>query len=489
VNAAPRRGCRPDGAGEWGGAGGYEDFAPDGAANRRAEARLLALEKSGMLGVMAEHKLGPGRTLIDGLEVLGRGLGYYAKREHPVEKQSANPPAVDVAWKADEQQEFPLMIFEVESVAGNTMANNAIKVFGQSTEAFEKPLFFFHAVLSSGSDTSRIDTLKHHYGANNYRLYRLDHDETNSLVKDILSQHRRLNRKIDLVKLRELLSSEAWVQVNIDAIFEHVEKLQYQADYLGSYALLTQRDELFKKRFFNRLLAQEESMPRKEDAGYKTFIGQSWAKPVHLALLAHTFGDDKNRFLETLRNWQERSFTSSMIGPHFGLSRDYDEFVLGISPSLFALIAAVWGGSSSARDYIADQLEIILKAVSGVPDRVSFFAGIWLLHVAAGASNDRVYEFTRSFINRHGGVSAKCLYHPRFLIALDEETEWDEDFKEAAILVPDRTQFIKQVLQNYPATPTASDAASLGIDILVEPEYTDGFAERTVAMLVPRANG
>jgi hypothetical protein len=32
VNAARRRRCRPDGAGEWGGAGGYKDFAPDGAA-------------------------------------------------------------------------------------------------------------------------------------------------------------------------------------------------------------------------------------------------------------------------------------------------------------------------------------------------------------------------------------------------------------------------------------------------------------------------
>ena len=29
--------CRPDGAGEWGGAGGYKGFAPDGAANRRDE--------------------------------------------------------------------------------------------------------------------------------------------------------------------------------------------------------------------------------------------------------------------------------------------------------------------------------------------------------------------------------------------------------------------------------------------------------------------
>jgi hypothetical protein len=439
--------------------------------------------------VMAEHKLGPGRTLIDGLEVLGRGLGYYAKREHPVEKQSANPPAVDVAWKADEQQEFPLMIFEVESVAGNTMANNVVKVFGQPTEAFEKPLFFFHAILSSGSDTSRIDTLKHHYGENNYRLYRLDHDETNSLVKDILSQHRRLNRTIDLMKLRELLANEAWLKVNVNSIFEHVERLQYQADYLGSYALLTRRDELFKKRFFNRLLAQEESLPRNEDAGYKTFIGQSWARPVHLALLARKFGDEKNRFLDNLRHWQERSANYSMIGPHFGLSQDYDEFVLGISPALFALIAAVWGGSSRARDYIADQVGIILKAILEAPNRVSFFTSIWLLHIAAGASNDHAYEFTRSFINQHGGVSAKCLYRPRFLFALDEETEWDEDFKEAVVLVPDRNQFIKEVLQNYPAAPTASEAISLGVDVLIEPEYTDCFAERTVAALVPRANG
>jgi len=49
--------------------------------------------------------------MIGGLEVVDRGLGYYAKREHPVEKQSANLPAVDVAWKADKQQEFPLRGF------------------------------------------------------------------------------------------------------------------------------------------------------------------------------------------------------------------------------------------------------------------------------------------------------------------------------------------------------------------------------------------
>ena len=62
---------------------------------------------------MAEHKLAPGRALIDGLKDLGQGLGYYAEGVHPVKEGSVNSPAVDVAWKADKEQPFPLMIFEV----------------------------------------------------------------------------------------------------------------------------------------------------------------------------------------------------------------------------------------------------------------------------------------------------------------------------------------------------------------------------------------
>jgi len=40
----PTRRCRPDGAGEWGGAGGCKDFAPDGAAKpvRRTNRNAVA---------------------------------------------------------------------------------------------------------------------------------------------------------------------------------------------------------------------------------------------------------------------------------------------------------------------------------------------------------------------------------------------------------------------------------------------------------------
>src|SRR4051812_27441815 len=123
---------------------------------------------------MSEHKLQPGKLVIEALSVLGRDLGYFVECEVPVLKRAHSPPLVDVAWKKDETQKFPLMIFEVESSAGNTIANNAMKVFSQSNQDFEKPLFFFHLVVRGGEETSRIDALRKQYGTNNYRVYRLN---------------------------------------------------------------------------------------------------------------------------------------------------------------------------------------------------------------------------------------------------------------------------------------------------------------------------
>jgi hypothetical protein len=56
VNAALRRSCRPDGAGEFDGVVGYKDFAPDGAFGRSATVSTVAADVSrlkvlwGMIG-------------------------------------------------------------------------------------------------------------------------------------------------------------------------------------------------------------------------------------------------------------------------------------------------------------------------------------------------------------------------------------------------------------------------------------------------------
>src|SRR5215469_1005513 len=99
---------------------------------------------------MPEHTLVRGKQIIEGLSDLGRALDYFVKPEMPVRREQTNPPAVDVAWLSEEGQSFPLMIFEIESSATNTIANNPVKVFGQPNQEFEKPLFFFHIIVRGG---------------------------------------------------------------------------------------------------------------------------------------------------------------------------------------------------------------------------------------------------------------------------------------------------------------------------------------------------
>ena len=83
------------------------------------------------------------------------------------------------------------MIFEVESSASSSMANNAMKVLARDVDDFIKPLFFFHVLLSGGKDNERISSLRAQWGRHNYRVYRLcDDTEMQRLAVDILAQHR-----------------------------------------------------------------------------------------------------------------------------------------------------------------------------------------------------------------------------------------------------------------------------------------------------------
>src|SRR3954454_22865241 len=58
-------------------------------------------------------------------------------------------------------------IFEVESSASSSMANNAMKIFAQDVDDFVKPLFFFHVLLSGGADNERISSMRRQWGTHN----------------------------------------------------------------------------------------------------------------------------------------------------------------------------------------------------------------------------------------------------------------------------------------------------------------------------------
>jgi hypothetical protein len=111
---------------------------------------------------MAEHKLTYGIEIIDKLFKLGGLLDYHCEKEYPVDKEDAS--AVDVAWFFEPGQKYPLFIFEVESKTTNAIPANPLKIFGETNQKFEKPLFLFHLLLTGGQESGKIKQLERTYG-------------------------------------------------------------------------------------------------------------------------------------------------------------------------------------------------------------------------------------------------------------------------------------------------------------------------------------
>lgn len=390
---------------------------------------------------MTQHSLSDGKQIIAGLTALGRALGYFVETELPVEKDKKNPQAVDVAWLSEKGQEFPLIIFEVESKITNTIANNPLKVFGKSNQSFEKPLFFFHVMVSGGPDTSRINDLRYQYGSHNYRVYTLADDGTTQLIKDILSQHRRLNGEFDLIALIETLRA-AWPGVDIDAILLHVEAVGFEqgrGTFLPRYAELARLDPHFQQHFIRYLKARDSAHPAiSEQDSYGSYLGYQWSSLVHLGILSLSSSQpEKAVYFQRLKQWQESSSYLTMIGPHFGLSRDYDEFVLGLAPPLWALIALLMYDTPEAVNYIAKQCRDVLAVIEAAPVHISLFTAVWLLHISASCDSARQhFDFAREFINKRGGIPNHFLNEPIGMLNLEEETQWLEDAGYTLVQIP-----------------------------------------------------
>ncbi|MEN3368882.1 MAG: hypothetical protein V7609_1025 [Verrucomicrobiota bacterium] len=437
---------------------------------------------------MSEHKLQRGKLVIEGLSDLGTALGYFVQREQPVVKDAHWPPAVDVAWKKDEWQDFPLLIFEVESSAGNTIANNALKVYSQPNQDFEKPLFFFHLIVRSGTETSRIEALRRQYGTNNYRLYRLDTDEATGLIQDILTQHRKVFLHFDVAAICGILQTD-WAAIDLSAVLDHAETLNFETSFLTAYARLS-ADEQFLARFVDRLsVLEERGQLRHRRVPYETFLGESWHPPIHLAILARARTQSADVFLEQLRNWQEESYPYSMIGPHFGMSRDYDQFILGMSSGLLSAIAAIFGNGNAKR-YIAAQMHSICEQLGNARDRFALYAGVWLLHVTASVGDELLFEYARNFVNSRGGLSSGCVSDPPFLVPSFEELddcEWDHRLVQDKKLILSLPEFVQDTYGDIRDRMDIG-AIRLGIRLLAEPEWTDGFGLATFTILGSERN-
>lgn len=396
---------------------------------------------------MAEHKLEYGLQIIDRLFKLGQILNYHSEKEYPVDEDTES--AVDVAWLFEEGQKYPLFIFEIESATTNSIIANPSKIFGESNQKFEKPLFLFHLLLKGGQKSNKIPQLENLFGSHNYRIYRFSLEQEIDLILDILSQHRRLTNSLNIFKLVcELI--ENWTEIDLDKVILHIEQLEFEKEQgtkLPSYALLSQKYNIIKPHFI-RSLKQKLKNPKGlfEMEEYGTYLGSEWEVPIHLGLLSAFANDNlEKKYFEDFKNWQDKSYHLKQIGPSYGLSRDYDLFILGMSGAVLGLTATLFFKVDEAREYIAGELFNIIKNSDRFNPSANVFNALWLLHIAPySESGKEYYEFGKDLINSNGGIPESIYNSPE--TNFSGFLEGDENLEDygSKISIPNWTEFQKK---------------------------------------------
>lgn len=441
---------------------------------------------------MPEHRLASGRIFFEGLTRLGQALGYHVESEQPVDRRTTNPQAVDIAWFGAPKQKFPLFIFEIESRPTNSMANNATKIFGKPTSTFEKPLFFFHIVITGGSTSERIDDLIGSFGYFNYGVYRISLGETNKLLTDIVNQHIRIRDSVNIISIAHLLESEPWSHVSREYLLTHIEDLEFSRtiEYiLPSYATLSISDEFYQDQFTRYLKkVWQGDVLKPPKARFNTYFGSIWPALIYLAILASSEGDESITFDSSLEKYQGSSYFPTTIGPHFGLDRDYDMFIIGAAPAYLALIAALMRDHKNAVRYICEQVRIITDYLGGMSGVYSFISASWLLHISsADKTCFDIFNWARCHINERGGAPQELVLKPTILF--DDPTndeDWMSYFEEGSSPepVPDQNLFIRNV-NAKPLAPAIRRrrAVTLGIRTLLDEPGRDGWLSSLVSVL------
>jgi hypothetical protein len=372
---------------------------------------------------MSNHKRELGLSCISEIQKLGQILGYHVNLEHAIRIEGEEEGAIDVAWLKDSKQTFPLFIVEVESVPANGMAFNPMKVFSKSNIEFEKPLFFFHLVLSRGNKSSRISALEKTYGTYNYRIYKVALNEHANFLLDVLKQHRKLNDSIDVFKLIHFIWESTLFKSHAITFVHQLRELRFNEEngFLHEFALLTSMKQEFLSVNLDLIKEIQRWDIDKQVVNYRSYLGSHWYYPIHCGLIACSSTDlyEKTKSIKKVIYWQENYSFMTMVGPHFGLNQDYDQFLIWGAGGLLALLSGLFKDLNYAREYFA---KILIEVISRTKSEYSIPNLIWLMHICPDSKKGREYfNFAAKKLKTLRSFSFAHSLHPPFL-------EHDEEF-------------------------------------------------------------
>jgi hypothetical protein len=338
-------------------------------------------------------------------------------------------------------------------------------VFGQPSTRFEKPLFFFHIVLRS-RDSARLDTLERLFGSYNYRSFNLSETSVVAMLEAVLAQHRRVRRTIALLPLRNCLDLEGWQGVTARELVAILGALEFDVDYVPVLGAIALRGEQDLDALVDWLVDQHGLAESGElaESAYQTYIGWNAAHALHLGIVAARRPTLSEEMADCFRSWQGSDREGlSRLGPHFGLSRDYDEFLIGGAPVLCAAVGALLPALA------LELLELMASLRAGLSDWAGMPNAIWALHLAA-ATDDAAFETARAHINEMGGVKESMVLTPEAFYDTSGDETWPEEMAEHRELVPSRSVFSDKVRSCVPSG-TERSAVQAALRFLVDDRY------------------
>lgn len=350
---------------------------------------------------------------------MGLTLGYYVKSEYKMKEEGFGSQAIDVAWFNDNSNEFPLMIFEIESTTNNSIINNPANVFGKDSKTFEKPLFFFHIIMNSSKESEKYSDMYGLFGKYNYDIFRINNGDMNNLIIKIISQHRRINSSVRLENMLHMLLSESEIleSLNLRDLLVVLELLIHEQEsyHIGQvYANMSLIHKEFIKEyiaFLKRFIVNE----RLSNLSYESYEVSIVSDAINIGLLCY---DEECamgclKLSEMLYQFQNKYDHFKTIDYLPGLNYDYDIFIQDYVSFYLAVIFLLVERCLDARKFILSIATDILKKINKDDDYVTAHHVSWVLIMSA-SSEAFIDEFeeVKSIVNSNGGINELILYGP-----------------------------------------------------------------------------
>jgi hypothetical protein len=392
---------------------------------------------------MGLHRTESSLEAIRFLLGLGEVLGYYVQDEEPMFSGDNQSPILDITWRKHKEDTYPLVIIEVETMSTKAATDNVVKLFGERSLVYPKPLFFYHVFVETPLESRRVETLRNLFGQHNYEAYSLiDPSSHLKLVTNILEQHLRVFEKVQLLQLVDEIYCAEPFQITVDQILRRLVEIGYdlrpESNFVSELETLVVADcdsgiQEFYQEYLPVFLSYENAPAQK----YPPYCyEQPLFRTIHwsiILILGISFDHSKAfGMVQRCEEPKEGLWGHLLESYEFGQSMDDDERALSEWPLVFALLCLAFSETPYAR-YFSNKLTCMLAAAREQLGFVPIHSLLWLAISAQLAQDEESYNFAKMVVDEQGGVPIELIRCPTLYSGFPGNEDIDPDWSELSV--------------------------------------------------------